>query len=216
MHYFSYFSVDNKATALPESFPDNEPALLKSIAAGDTRAFSQVYHRYAGKTYATVMTYVKNEAEAEEIVQQVFVKIWERRSSLAGIRSFSDYLFILVRNSVFDYFNRLTRHARLADVVSRDAVGTEDEAERLLSQKQYDQLVEKAIRQLPERQREVYLLAERQCLGYDDIARAMQISRPTAKKHMELARKSLRAYISRHILLFFIVHYAAGVLHSSL
>lgn len=163
------------------------------------------------------MTYVKNETEAEDIVQQVFVKLWERRTSLTEIRSFPDYFFILVRNSVFDYFNRLSRHARLADIVSRDAGEmTEDSAEHLLTQKQYDELVEMAISQLPERQREVYLLADRECLGYDDIARAMQISRPTAKKHMELARKFLRAYVSRHILLFFIVHYAAGLAHQSL
>jgi len=199
---------------LPDPFLDNETALLQRIAAGDAGAFSQVYHHYAGKIYATVMAYVKNETDAEDIVQQVFVRLWERRASLTGIRSFSDYFFILVRNSVFDYFNRLSRHARLADMFSRDAGEMmEDNTEHLLTQKQYDRLVEMAISQLPERQREVYLLADRECLGYDDIARAMHISRPTAKKHMELARKFLRAYVSRHILLFFIVHYAAGLSH---
>jgi RNA polymerase sigma-70 factor (family 1) len=185
---------------LPAPFLDNEPALLKCIAAGDAHAFSQLYHHYAGKIYATVMIYVKNEAEAEEIVQQVFVKLWERKASLTGIRSFSDYFFILVRNNVFDYFSRISRHAQLADIFGKGSTGvTEENVERLLLQKQYGQLLEKAIRQLPERQREVYLLADREALSYDDIAQRMQISRPTAKKHMELARKFLRAYIRRHM-----------------
>jgi RNA polymerase sigma-70 factor (ECF subfamily) len=68
-----------------------------------------------------------------------------------------------------------------------------------LRQKQYDQLVEKAIGQLPARQKEVYLLAELEALDYDAIAGRMQISRLTAKKHMELARKSVRDYIGRYL-----------------
>ena len=88
---------------------------------------------------------------------------------------------------------------------------TGEEADHPFQQKQYEQLIEKAIRQLPLRQKQVYLMADGEALGYDDIAQRMQISRLTAKKHMELARKAIREYISRHLifLLFFILPYAA-------
>jgi len=146
------------------------------------------------------MTYLKNEAEAEEIVQQVFVKMWMRRATLSGVRSFRDYFFIIVRNSVFDYFNRLSQQARLADMMRMQAGAiTAESTDVRLRQKQYDQLVEKAIGQLPARQKEVYLLAELEALDYDAIAGRMQISRLTAKKHMELARKSVRDYIGRYL-----------------
>jgi len=185
---------------LPEYSLDNEPALLKSIAEGDTDAFSKVYHYYCKQVYNTVMIYVKNETEAEEIVQQVFVKMWMRRAALCGVHSFRDYFFIIVRNSVFDYFNRLSRQARLSDVIRMQAGGEiTDSADILLRQKQYDQLIERAIRQLPDRQKQVYLLADLEALGYDAIAERMQISRFTAKKHMELARKSVRDYIRLHL-----------------
>ena len=183
-----------------EYSPDNEPALIQSIAEGDVDAFSVVYRYYSKTIYNTVMTYLKNEAEAEEIVQQVFVKMWVRRATLSGVRSFRDYFFIIVRNSVFDYFNRLSQQARLADVMRMQAGEiTAESTDVRLRQKQYDQLVEKAIGQLPARQKKVYLLAELEALDYDAIAGRMQISRLTAKKHMELARKSVRDYIGRYL-----------------
>jgi RNA polymerase sigma-70 factor (family 1) len=185
---------------LPDYSPDNEPALIQRMAAGDADAFSQVYRHYRKIVYNTVMVYVKNETEAEEIVQQVFVKLWERRAALSGVRSFRDYFFIVVRNHVFKYFNRLSKEARLADVIRLQA-GKEpgNEADHRLRQQQYDQLVEKAIGQLPDRQKQVYLMADQEDLGYDDIAERMQISRLTAKKHMELARRSVREYINRYL-----------------
>jgi len=167
---------------------------------GDADAFSQVYRHYEKIVFNTVMVYVKNEAETEEIVQQVFVKLWERRAALTGVRSFRDYFFVVVRNHVLNYFNRLSKQARLADIIRLQA-GKEpgNEADHRLRQQQYDQLVEKAVRQLPDRQKQVYLMADQEALGYDDIAERMQISRLTAKKHMELARKSVREYISRYL-----------------
>ena len=184
---------------LPENYPDNEPALLKNISEGDTEAFSRVYHLYNKKVYNTVITYVKDVAETEELVQQIFVKLWERRASLAGVNSFRDYFFILVRNSVFNYFNRLSRQARLADIIRMQTEQTADhEADHLLRQKQYEQLVENAIGSLPDRQKQVYLMAEVEAMDYDTIAEKMQITRLTAKKHMELARRSIREYITRH------------------
>jgi len=197
---------------LPDLDTNNELALLPLIAEGDTNAFSRLYHLYSTKVHHTVMVYVKDETEAEEIVQQVFVKLWERRTSLAAVSSFSDYCFIVVRNVVFNYFNRLSKQARLVRGLKMQIPEhTGEEADQPFRQKQYEQLIEKAIHQLPLRQKQVYLMADGEALGYDDIAQRMQISRLTAKKHMELARKAIREYISRHLifLLFFILPYAA-------
>ncbi|MBN9383880.1 MAG: sigma-70 family RNA polymerase sigma factor [Chitinophagaceae bacterium] len=175
--------------------PDNEPVLVKRISDGDAEAFSQIFHQYNKTVYHTVMTYVKDVPEAEEIVQQIFVKLWENRSSLAGVRSFRDYFFIATRNSVFSYFNRLARHSRLMKHVRSGQTEIVDDTDHLVLQRQYDALVGQAIEQLPPQQKQVYLLTERDALNYDQIAANMQISRSTVKKHMELARKAVRSYI---------------------
>lgn len=185
---------------MPHLDPHNEPALLPLIAEGDTNAFARLYHLYSGQVYNTVMVYVKDAPEAEEIVQQVFVKLWERRASLTAVTHFPDYFFILVRNTVFNYFNGLSRQARLVrNLKMQTSEHTVETADYPILQKQYEHLVERAIRQLPDRQKQVYRMADGEALSYDDIARRMQISRFTAKKHMELARKAIREYVSRHL-----------------
>ena len=185
---------------MPDHHPDNELALLLRIADGDARAFESIYRRYSPTVYNTAKTYVKDGAEAEEIVQQVFLKLWERRTSLSAVESFADYIFIIVRNSLFDHFNQLSRRTRLVQNLKVQAgEWKSDEADHRFRLREVELLVEKAIRQLPDRQKQVYLMADGEALDYDDIASRMQISRLTAKKHMELARKAIRKYLYRHL-----------------
>ncbi len=188
---------------MPDHCTDNELALLQRVAAGDAEAFEALYRHYSATVYTTVITYVRNAPEAEEIVQQLFVKLWMRRAALGRVENFRDYLFATVRNSVFNYFNQLSRQTRLINRIrTQTPEHTAEEADHRCRQNQYDQLLEKAVRQLPDRQKQVYLLASGEALGYDDIAQRMQISRLTAKKHMELARKAVREYISRYLAAF--------------
>jgi RNA polymerase sigma-70 factor (ECF subfamily) len=182
---------------LPDQCPDNELALLQRIAQGDAAAFEAIYRRYSPTVYSMAISYLKEEVEAEEIVQQVFVRLWEKRATLSAVKSFPGYFFILVRNNLFDHFDQLARQSRLVN----DLQGWEptvEEADCRFRRKEVEGLIEKAIRQLPQRQQQVYLMANGEALNYDDIAHRMQISRFTAKKHMELARKAIRDYISRH------------------
>ena len=180
--------------------PDNEHALLQRIAEGDNDAFSEVYYFYNRTVYNTVMTYVKDEIVAQEIVQDVFVKLWERRTALSSVRSFRDYFFVSVRNYVFDHFNKLSRQARLYERLKEEQPdeGVSD-ADHLLIEKQYGEIVDKAIEQLPARQKEVYLLVEKGELDFDQIAERLALSRATVKKHLELARRSVRGYVSTHM-----------------
>ncbi len=175
---------------------NNEPALLRRIAEGDSEAFSQVFHYYSGTVYNTVMTYVKDDIEAQEIVQQVFVKLWEQRANLSEVRNFGDYFFIAVRNCVYNHFNRLSRQALLKKAIQQAQVQEmADDADHRVRQQQYDAIVEEAIVQLPPKQQQVYLLSEWDALNYDEIAVQMQVSRLTVKKHIELARKSVRNHV---------------------
>jgi len=206
-----------KQLSLSQQDTHNELALISSIATGDPVAFAQLYRLYSAKVYNSIMVYVRDESEAEELVQQVFVRLWDRRASLTSVRQFDDYFFILIRNTVFNYFDRHSRQARLVSGLNTqaDELADDDAPDHPIREKQYEQLVQKAIHLLPDRQRQVYQMVNTDALGYDDIAQRMQISRLTAKKHMELARKAIREYISRH-LIFFILGYAAALLLGSL
>ncbi len=191
--------------------PQEELELLKRLSRGDKDAFTTIYHQQVDRLFATVIKYVPDKDEAQEIVQQIFIKFWDRRETLGAVRNLKDYFFVATRNMVFNHFNRLSREARLLHKVMNHPEPATEETDSRLREKEYQQLLNKAIALLPPQQQQVYRLAEQQHLGYDEIAQRLQLARPTVKKHMELARKFIRQYISTRegaslFLLLFTLH----------
>ncbi|CAL1516763.1 sigma-70 family RNA polymerase sigma factor [Chitinophaga sp. MM2321] len=141
------------------------------------------------------MVYTHDETLAEDIVQMVFMTCWEKRSALARIISMEDYLFVMARNRIFDELKKLANQQRLAHRYSqeqdRQTLGIED----LLQEKRYHEVVQEAIANLPVQQREVYVLYNTGSMTYEAIAGQLQLSRLTIKKHLELARRSVRQYV---------------------
>ena len=84
----------------------DDEALLLKIAAGNENAFEQLYHRHVDTIYGIAYTYLKSQAIAEEIVQDVFLKIWIGRESLMDINEFSNYIFIIARNHIINHVQR--------------------------------------------------------------------------------------------------------------
>jgi len=183
--------------------------LLERIFAGDERAFNQMYYQTNRNIFNAVMSYVKNEHIAIELVQQVYVKFWNNRQKLKDVRSLKDYLFIIARNLTLDHFKKVTIETNFfAEFILREnnPVNTTDEK---IEQIEYDRLLKDAIAQLPPQQKEAWLLVNEEELSYAETAVRMNISRLTVKRHLELSRKSVRDFLKSKIyivlaLLFFI------------
>ncbi|MGX5819844.1 RNA polymerase sigma-70 factor [Chitinophaga lutea] len=197
-NFFILLLVHN-LPALPDLHHDIEQHLLRRTADGDAGAFSEIYERYSGAIFTAIMRYVRSKAEAEEILQQVFVGFWERRASLSAVRSLKDYFFISTRNAVFHHFSQIAREGRMTRHLQENAPEpSTDNTDRRLREKEYDRLLEDTIGQLPPQQRHVYILAQHQELSYEEIATQLGLSRLTVKKHLELARKFVRRRLAAH------------------
>jgi RNA polymerase sigma-70 factor (ECF subfamily) len=195
LHYFYRHNLP----ALPDTHHDIEQQLLRRTAGGDTAAFSEIYERYSGIIFASIMRYMRDKVEAEEILQQVFVGFWERRASLSSVRSLKDYFFISTRNAVYRHFNQLSRHGRMARHMQDNALEpVADNTDHRLREKEYDRLLQDTISLLPPRQQHVYILAQRNEYTYDEIAVQLGLSPLTVKKHLELARKFVRRRLAAH------------------
>ncbi len=145
------------------------------------------------------MAYVKDAHAAREIVQVVYIRIWDRRQSLWEVRSLKDYLFILARNAVFDHLKKVTVETKwLAGLREREPE-LHNNVLVSIQERECNHLLRQSISRLPSRQRQVYLLANEQELSYDEIAARMQVSRFTVKRHLELARRFVRKYVHRHL-----------------
>ncbi|HEY4207656.1 MAG TPA: sigma-70 family RNA polymerase sigma factor, partial [Puia sp.] len=147
-----------------------------------------------------VMAYVKNEHAAREIVQIVFIKIWDQRERLRDIQSLKDYLFILARNTVFDHFRKVTiETSGLAYLRQKDPALHNNNVLVNMQERECGQLLRQVISRLPSQQRQAYLMASEQEMSYEEIADRMQLSRLTVKRHLELARRFVRKYLHHHL-----------------
>lgn len=156
-------------------------------------AFDKVYQIYSHKLYSFVFKILKSDSEAEDIVQEVFVKIWESREKLSDHKLLNSYLFTIAYNHSIDLIRKRIHNNKYLEHLKNAAILQESVSE--ITDLEYNELssqVEGLIHQLPERQREVYLLHREEGLTYPEIAEKLGISKNTVENHMVKALKYLR------------------------
>ena len=176
----------------------NEKALLNQVAQGDESAFRIVFDHYRDAIYAFALKVIRHDTIAEEIVQDVFVKIWINRSGLDAVRNFADFLYIIARNHTFNSLRSLARERKLNIDSTAELQLTGTSTEAIVLQRDYDRLLQLAIAQLPPQQKLVYTLGRQQGLSRDEIAAQLNISAGTVKVHMAQALRTLRTYFKDH------------------
>lgn len=175
----------------------NIKELLGLVAAGDESAFAELFAAYHSKIYETGLMLTRSPEQAEELVQDVFLKIWLNREQLTQIQDFPSYLFIMARNRAYFALRRTINFRRIvkelvpADARDRHSIETEDQ----IIYNNYRELAEQAISRLPARQQEVYRLSKLQGLKREEVAERLQIQPATVKEHLAKAIKNIRAYL---------------------
>ncbi len=166
--------------------------LVRRIRAGDERALEIVFRAHYAGMASFVQRYVRSADVAEELVQDVFFKLWSKREHLAEIETLRTYLFRAARNTALNHLRRLKLERRWQEeqVAGDDspAFVADDEA----AWTEVDAAVQEAIGRLPPRCREIFLLSRDGGLTYAEIARALGISVKTVETQMGRALKSLR------------------------
>lgn len=174
--------------------------LFARLKNGEMLAFDQVYEQYAHKLFSFILKIVKDEAEADDIVQEVFVKIWESKHKLDDCKHLDCYIFTIAYNSSVDLIRKRINNLKYIEHLKRLAIVREVPSE--VSELEYNELknqVEKLISKLPERQKQVYLLHREQGLTYPEIAVRLSISKNTVENHMVKALQSLRQNMSHSL-----------------
>jgi RNA polymerase sigma-70 factor (family 1) len=174
----------------------DEKLLLQQIAEGSENAFAVLVERKWNNIYLQALTYVKSTHHAQDIVQEVFLKIWQKRKQLPEIERFDSFLFIIARNHIISALRKKTFFP-----LGNDELEVEEKyylPDQALSQKNLAQLIARAIELLPPQQKKAYLLSRDKGLSHEEIAEHMQVSKEAAKKHICRALNFLRTYISAH------------------
>jgi RNA polymerase sigma-70 factor (ECF subfamily) len=177
-------------------FPNIDQDLLRLIAGGCERSFRKLYDLYAAKVYTMAIGYLKSTIEAQDVVQEVFVKIWEKRGSLTGIDNFPAYLYVTTRNLLI---NQLQKKIPVFDQNELTLPSTPDRhlLHQQLDYRELTVLISKAITELPPRQQQVYRLSREQGLNHQQIAKKLSLSYDTVREHMSKALKNIRASLEK-------------------
>jgi len=186
--------------SIEQLFEDKE--LFNRIAQGDEQAFTTIFYRYTATIYPFVLSKAKSKAAAEEIVQDVFLKLWTKRELLTGMEAPSSYLMRIATNRTLDYLRRKAVEQKILLQVGN--AEEHNPIENELSFKEAKRLLDDAIAQMPLQRRTIYLL-QQEGFTYDEIAARLSISAHTVRNHLALATKSLKDYLHKHGLSLFII-----------
>ncbi len=159
--------------------------LLLLIREDNEVAFYQLYERYSRRLYGFVLRYIKQEADAEEIVQEVFIKIWETRDKIDVYSSFESFLFTIAYNATISLFRKRAREKKYLEHLK--SLQQAEAVPNLIDEIQFNELndtVQSLLNELTPRQKEVFQLSREQGLAHEEIAKKLNISVNTVKKHI--------------------------------
>ncbi|WP_295128908.1 RNA polymerase sigma factor [uncultured Chitinophaga sp.] len=178
--------------------PDTEHELLQRAAAGEQQAFSELYHLYARHVYGLSLRVVKSPEMAQDLTQEIFVKIWLKREQLAGVLQFRPWLNTITKNAARDYLRKKVlapeNETYLVDFFA-DETPT---AEERIALKQLQTAVNEAVNQLSPQLKTAFMLSRFQGLTHQEIAAQMNITPTTSKSHLVRALAIIRKYLAEH------------------
>ncbi|MFD2581542.1 RNA polymerase sigma factor [Pedobacter vanadiisoli] len=167
--------------------PDLELILL--INQEEEQAFTEIYNRYWEKMVSYAVRLTKSEEEAADIVQEIFVSIWNRRTTLVVKTTLGAYLIRSTRNLCLRYIERNIHTGDFLDKITEQAVDNSLNIEESISLKELQENIDLGIAKLPKKMREVYLLSRDEQLSYREIAEKLNIAEGTVKKQVSNALK---------------------------
>ncbi|GAB3170992.1 RNA polymerase sigma factor [Telluribacter humicola] len=176
------------------SFDDR--AAVESIREGDLQAFTAVYHEYHRYLFHFSLKFLSSTQLAEEVVHDVFLKVWENRQGLNAELSLKGYLIKICKNQVLNLLQRANREQAIMEEIMRSALTGHNETEDAIVAADLEVHVDHLISQLPAQRQKIFRMYRFDNMNTDEIATELDISRGTVKDHLLKANRFLRKYLT--------------------
>lgn len=177
----------------------DEKALLLRLRVGDHHAFTTIYDLYSEKITAKLFRLLKSWEQAEESLQELFVKVWENRERIDPDKSFQAYLYSIATNIVNDYFRSVAKDRALAGRLAEHLHFHAGEIS--IEQVRLDQELMRTIEQLPPQRKVIFKMCKLEGKSYAEVSRMLSISEATIGEHISKANKFLQQHYDKGILL---------------
>jgi len=186
----------------------NDIDLAYQIKLGNKDAYQKLFERYAPKIFHFALTYLKNKADAEELVQDVFLKLWEKRETLDATQNVKAYIFKIAINTIYDFIRRKNIEDAYNNFAKENFNFTSNNTWDTIVFKEMESTLNKVVAQLPEQRRRVFLLSKKNGLSNVEIAQKLGLSKRTVENQLYRAIGYLKEQLKNHsvfTLLFLII-----------
>lgn len=179
--------------------PYNEKELLLHVSKDDTTAFTFLFNQYKDKIYTVAFKITGSAFLSEEVVQEIFLKLWTNRKILPELECFTAWFNTVTRNHLFSLLKRKAARENREIVFADKIPSVYNNTEEKIFLKEAEELIEKALYTLPPQQNKVYRLIKVSGMKKEEVASQLNLSTETVKSHLSKAIKSIRAYCLAHM-----------------
>ncbi|MEL7585463.1 MAG: RNA polymerase sigma-70 factor [Prolixibacteraceae bacterium] len=183
-------------TKLTEPVGHTERGLVAALRKSDASAFDRIFKIYGRRLYYFALGYLKSKPEAEEVVQEVFYKIWKNRESLNPELSFKAYIFKIAYNHIQELFLKLAQERKYLSELVNTSIDFTAEMDEQINYQSLLELVDRLILQLPARQREILIMRKKDGRSVKEIAAALNISPKTVENHITEAIRKIKGELA--------------------
>lgn len=181
--------------------------LAHRVKLGEKTAFSQLFEKYAPRIYRFSRTYLKNESDSEELVQNVFLKLWEKRETLDTTQNLKSFIFKIAVNTIYDFVRRKNIEHAFEDYARLNYQSSENSTWHSVIYAEMEQNLHHLVAQLPEQQQKIFQLSKTDGLTNDEIAKQLDISKRTVENHLYRALSFLKKHLKDESLIGLLFFY---------
>lgn len=188
----------------------DDEELARLIKSGGKDAYQLLFEKYAPKIYHFSLSYLNNKADAEELVQDVFLKIWEKRETLDSSQNIKAYIFKIAVNNIYDFVRRKNIENAFNEFAKDNYVMQSENTWEAVVFKEMQEVIDKFVIEMPEQRRKIFQLSKMEGLSNNEIAEKLNLSKRTVEN--QLYRSVL--FLKKHLMsesiiavLFFYIYY---------
>jgi len=172
--------------------PSEERTLIQLLNQSNVKAFDTLFYHYHKRIYNFCLKFISSKAEAEEIVQIVFIAVWENRKDIDPEKLFSAYIFSIARHHAYNAIKKLTYQKAYLEQLINNGLNFDFNTEETIYFNELEDLIEKLISQLPPRRKEIFVLSRQKGLTYVEIAKKLDITENTVDTQLRKALDFIR------------------------
>lgn len=188
-----------------ENISDSE--LAQRICGGQKSAYQELFERYAPRIYKFSLSYLKNKTDSEELVQEVFMKIWEKREMLDHSKNIKSFIFKIAVNAIYDFIRRKNIEAAFNNFTKENSDVESDDTWQSVIFEDMKQNLQSLVEQLPVQQQRIFHLSKTDGLSNEEIAAKLNLSKRTVENHLYRAVSTLKEHFKGESIIALLFYY---------